>query len=94
MDQYTKGEVLGKGTFGVVIKATHKQVSLGMSPRRHDGMLRTLSMRSLTRNKVLRRLNSCNAATDRAGGGHQEDQPRRCPRGVGHPFMRKLLLSC
>lgn len=35
MDQYTKGEVLGKGTFGVVIKATHKQVSIACH---HGGM--------------------------------------------------------
>ncbi len=26
MDKYTKGEVLGKGTFGTVVKATHKEV--------------------------------------------------------------------
>ncbi len=26
MDQYIKGTMLGKGTFGVVIKATHKEV--------------------------------------------------------------------
>lgn len=26
MDKYTKGELLGKGTFGTVIKATHKEV--------------------------------------------------------------------
>ncbi len=26
MDQYIKGSLLGKGTFGVVIKATHKEV--------------------------------------------------------------------
>ena len=26
MEHYTKGEVLGKGTFGVVVRATHKLV--------------------------------------------------------------------
>lgn len=26
MDQYVKGTLLGKGTFGVVVKATHKEV--------------------------------------------------------------------
>ena len=26
MDKYIKGEVLGEGTFGVVFKATHKEV--------------------------------------------------------------------
>jgi hypothetical protein len=26
MDAYTKGETLGSGTFGVVYKATHKEV--------------------------------------------------------------------
>ena len=26
MDSYIKGEVLGEGTFGVVFKATHKEV--------------------------------------------------------------------
>jgi hypothetical protein len=31
MEHYTKGEVLGKGTFGVVVRATHKLVKVVMN---------------------------------------------------------------
>ena len=33
MEHYTKGEVLGKGTFGVVVRATHKLVRLHVTTR-------------------------------------------------------------
>lgn len=33
MDKYTKGATLGEGTFGVVFKATHKEVCLQSHPR-------------------------------------------------------------
>jgi hypothetical protein len=33
MEHYTKGEVLGKGTFGVVVRATHKLVKLLVTSR-------------------------------------------------------------
>ena len=33
MDQYVKAEILGRGTFGEVIKATHKEVRRGSCGR-------------------------------------------------------------
>ena len=49
MDKYIKGEVLGEGTFGVVFKATHKEVcqdnscSLQMQPSSSGPVLHQLS---------------------------------------------------
>ena len=39
MDAYTKGETLGSGTFGVVYKATHKEVRRrwGMRKEQREG---------------------------------------------------------
>ena len=48
MDQYVKGEQLGKGTFGTVFKATHTQVSPCTCVRSKPDARRTASRVSLS----------------------------------------------
>ncbi len=63
MDQYIKGTILGKGTFGVVIKATHKEVVQDI-----DGAL------SVSLISVLVSDSHITCITDWQSCGHQEDR--------------------
>lgn len=62
MDQYIKGTTVGQGTFGVVIKATHKEVGQH-TVGSHVNQLSTLMSDSYI---------TC--VTDWQSCGHQEDQ--------------------
>ena len=66
MDRYIKGEVLGEGTFGVVFKATHKEVCQEHFMPTDE---QPLSHRASAPSTLLL---SCFA--DRPGRCHQEDQ--------------------
>jgi hypothetical protein len=71
MEAYEKGEKLGEGQFGVVIKARHKEVSPCLL------MADSLCSRS---NAAAHRAVSCLA--DGADRGHQEDPHGPGPGGV------------